>query len=68
LFGEIRVFFKSGEKAYLEKAEPKFTMKHLSCKKDCFQKLTQFSQDNNVEDVHASNADVFLSRDTYIFK
>jgi hypothetical protein len=38
-----------------------------SCRKFSFQKLTQFSQGNNVLDVAASNTDAFLWRDTCFF-
>jgi hypothetical protein len=38
----------------------------MICRKYSFQKLTQFSQANNVVDVVASHMDDFLSRDTYV--
>jgi hypothetical protein len=41
-------------------------MKQQSCRNGCFHKLNQFSQDIIVEDAHASNADIFLSRDTSV--
>jgi hypothetical protein len=56
-------FFNSAELAYLEKTEPISTLKILRCRKYSFQKLTQFSQRNNVLNAPASNTDGFLSRD-----
>jgi hypothetical protein len=43
-----------------------FKVKHLSCRKDCFQKLTEFSQGKNVLDAPASTRDGFLCRDTCV--
>jgi hypothetical protein len=54
------------EFAYLEQTEPISTFKILSCRKYSFQKLTQFSQGNNVLENPASNTDGFLSRHTCI--
>jgi hypothetical protein len=59
-------FFKSAEQAYLKQREPIPTLKNLSCKMYSFQKLTQFSQGNNVLDAPASKTDCFLSRDTCV--
>jgi hypothetical protein len=53
-------FFNLSEQAYLEQTEPVSTLKHISCWKYSFQKLTQFSQENNVLDAPASNNDGFL--------
>jgi hypothetical protein len=39
-------------------------LKILMCSKISFQKLTKFSQGNNVLDAPASNTDSFLLRDT----
>jgi hypothetical protein len=66
-FGKNPVFFTSSEKALLDHTDPISTLKHLSCRKCFFQKLTQFSQENNVEDAHASIEDVFLSKDTCVY-
>jgi hypothetical protein len=41
-------------------------LKHLSCRKYSFEKLTQFSQGKNVPDVPASNTYGFLLRDTCV--
>jgi hypothetical protein len=43
-------------------------MKHLSCRKNCFQEVTHFWQDKNVEAAHAFNADVFLLKDASVFQ
>jgi hypothetical protein len=53
-------FFKSTEKALLEQTEPISTLKHLSCRKNSFQKQTQLSQGNNVLDAPAFTTDDFL--------
>jgi hypothetical protein len=56
-------FLQLSQIAYLQ---PISTLKLLSCRKYSCQKLTQFSQGNNVLDVPASNADGFLSRGTCV--
>jgi hypothetical protein len=43
-------------------------LKNLSYRKYSFQKLTQFSQGNNVLDALASNTASFISRDICVFK
>jgi hypothetical protein len=52
-----RISLFGANRAYL-------TLKHLSCMKCSFEKLTQFSQGNNVLDAPASYTNVSLSRDT----
>jgi hypothetical protein len=45
------------------------TLKNLTCRKNTFQKVTQFSQINNVLDAPDSNTDgFFFSRDTCVFQ
>jgi hypothetical protein len=56
-------FINSAELASLEHSKPISILKHLSCKKFSFQKLTQFSQGSNVLDALASNTDGFPLRD-----
>jgi hypothetical protein len=57
-FGENHVFLQlSAEYAYLCQRELISTLKNLSCRRYSFQKLTQFSQGNNVLDFPASNTD-----------
>jgi hypothetical protein len=46
----------------LEQNEPFSTLKILICRKYSFLKLTQFSQENNIMDVPASNTDGLFSR------
>jgi hypothetical protein len=41
-------------------------MKTMIWRKYSFQKLTQFTQGNNVLDAAASNTDGFVLRDTYV--
>jgi hypothetical protein len=41
-------------------------LKHLTCRKYSFQKLTEFSQGNNVQDDPESNIHGFLWRDTCV--
>jgi hypothetical protein len=55
-------FFKDVDRL-LEENEPLSTLKTLISSKYSFQKLTQFSQGNNVLDAPASNIDSFLCRD-----
>jgi hypothetical protein len=43
-----------------------FKLKHVSCRKYCFQKLTEFSQGKNVLGAPASNIDGFVWRDTCV--
>jgi hypothetical protein len=43
-------FFNLAEYDYLEQSEPFYTSKTMICRKYSFQKLTQFSQENNVLD------------------
>jgi hypothetical protein len=53
-------FFKSDEYTYWEQTDPNSTFENLSCRKDSFQKLTIFSQGNNVLYATTSNRDSFL--------
>jgi hypothetical protein len=53
-------FFNSVEYAYLEQNESVSTRKQLSLSKYSFQKLTQFSQGNNVLDAPTSHTHDFL--------
>jgi hypothetical protein len=59
-------FFNLSEKAYLEQTAPFFTLENLCCRKYFFQKLTQFSQGNNVFDVPPVKTEGFLLRDTFV--
>jgi hypothetical protein len=59
-------FFNSAQLAYLEQIEHFFPLKTLLGRQYSFQKLTQFSQGNNMLDGPPSNIDGFLSRDTYV--
>jgi hypothetical protein len=56
-------FFNSAKEANLEQTAPISTLKHLSCKKYSFQKLTQFSKENNALGDPATNIDGFVWRD-----
>jgi hypothetical protein len=58
-------FFKLAEYAYFKQTEQTITLKNLSCWKYSFQKLTQFSQGNNLLDATRSNTGGFLLK--YIF-
>jgi hypothetical protein len=59
-FQKIYVFFSLAEETYLRQIEPISTLKHLSCRKNTFQTLTQFSQGKNVLDAPAFYTDAFL--------
>jgi hypothetical protein len=59
-------FFKSTEETYLEKTPIISTLERLCCRKYFFQKLTQFSQGNNVLHAEAFIIDCFLWRDTCV--
>jgi hypothetical protein len=59
-------FFTLAEYASLRQKEPLTTLKHISCRKYSFEKLTEFPQGNNVVDAVASNIDCFLWRDTCV--
>jgi hypothetical protein len=56
-------FFNLAEQAYLDQTQPSCTFKNLHCRKNSFQNITQFSQENIVQDATAFNADGFLLRD-----
>jgi hypothetical protein len=58
--------FNSAGKAYLEQREPFSTLKTMIYRQYSFQKLTQFSQGNNIVDSPPSNTDGFVSRDTCV--
>jgi hypothetical protein len=57
-------FFNSAKYAYLEEIESFSHLKSLMGRQYSFQKLTPFSQGNNVLDAPPSNIDAFLSNDT----
>jgi hypothetical protein len=59
-FGEIHMFLQLSSIGLFIEIEPISTLKHLICRKYSFQKLTQFSQENNVLDATVSNIDGFL--------
>jgi hypothetical protein len=59
-------FFNLSEYTYLEENEHFSTLKTLICRMYSCQKLTQFSQGNNVVDAPASDRDGSLSKDTCI--
>jgi hypothetical protein len=59
-------FFDIPEYSSKEQSEPFSTLKTLICRMYSFQKLTQFSQGDNVLDAPTSNIDGFLSRDTLL--
>jgi hypothetical protein len=61
-----RYVLNSPEQVYIKQTEPISTLKHLRCRKFSIQKLTQFSQGNNVLHAAASNPDGFLGRDTCV--
>jgi hypothetical protein len=50
----------------VEQIEPISILKPMTYSKYSNQKLTQFSQGNNVLDAQVSNTDDFLSRDTCV--
>jgi hypothetical protein len=66
LFRDTSVSSTLLKRQYLEQTEPMSTMKHISCRKYSFQKLTPFSQGNNVQDGSVSNTHGFLWRDTCV--
>jgi hypothetical protein len=55
-------FFSSAVQAYLEQREPISTLKNPNCRKYSFQKLTPFSQGNNVLEAAAYNKMVFFGK------
>jgi hypothetical protein len=59
-------FCNLSEYTYLEQIEVISSLKHLGCKKYSFQKLSQFSQGNNILDAPASTTNRVLSRDTFV--
>jgi hypothetical protein len=61
-FGEIHVFLHLSWIGLFESNRAYFLVKHLSCRKYSLQKLSQFSQRNNVLDSTASNIEGFISR------
>jgi hypothetical protein len=63
LLEKVHVFVNYAEYTYLELTEILSTLKHLNCWKYSFQKLTQFSQGNNVVVAAALNMDGFLWRE-----
>jgi hypothetical protein len=65
-FERYMFFFNLSEKACLEQNETFSTLKTMICRKYSFEKLTQFSQGNNVLDAAASHIHGFLWRDTCV--
>jgi hypothetical protein len=59
-------FFNLAEYAYLEQNEAISTLKVLNCRRYSVQKVTKFTQENNVLNVAPSNPDGFLLRDTRV--
>jgi hypothetical protein len=66
LFERYMYFYNLVEWAFLQQNEPISTLKTMIFRKYSFQKLTQFSEGNNVLDAPASNTDGFPSRDTCV--
>jgi hypothetical protein len=62
--GKYMCFFCSDEYAYLEQKQSISTLKLLSCRKNSFQKLSQYAWGNKVLDATACKTDGFLSRET----
>jgi 23S rRNA U2552 (ribose-2'-O)-methylase RlmE/FtsJ len=56
-------FFNLTEEAYLEQNESFYTLITMICRKYSFQKVTQFSQVNNVLSDTAPNTHGIISRD-----
>jgi hypothetical protein len=65
-FERYMYLVNSPEYAYLEQNEPFSTLKVMICRKYSFQKLPQFSQENNVLDAPPLNTDGVHSGDTCI--
>jgi hypothetical protein len=65
-FERYLCFFNFAEYDYLEQNEPFSTMKILIFRKYFFQKITQFSQGNNMLGAAVSNIDGFLWIDTSV--
>jgi hypothetical protein len=65
-FERYLCFFNFAEYDYLEQNEPFSTMKILIFRKYFFQKITQFSQGNNMLGAAVSNIDGFLWRDIWV--
>jgi hypothetical protein len=59
-------FLNSPHLDLLEETQAFLTLKHLRCRKNSFQKLTQFSVRNNVLDATVSIVDHFCSRGTCV--
>jgi hypothetical protein len=57
------VFLQLAEQAYLEPSETFPTLKPMICRKYSCQKLSQFSQGNNVLDARAS----YLDEEIHVF-
>jgi hypothetical protein len=66
LFGEVYMMLNSPEEPYLEQNDPLSTWKTVKSRNFSFQKLTLFSQGNNVLDTAASNIDRFLWRESEV--
>jgi hypothetical protein len=59
-------FCDLSEYTYLEQTEAISSLKHLGCRKYSIQKLTHFSQGNNVLHAPVSTTNGILSRDTFV--
>jgi hypothetical protein len=59
-------FVHSIELAFLLQNDPFSSLKILICRKYSYQKLTKFSQGNNVLNAAASDIDGVLWRDTFV--
>jgi hypothetical protein len=66
VFERYMCLVNSPEYAYLDQNEPFPTLKVMISRKYSFQKLTQFSQENNVLDASPLNTDGVHSRGTCI--
>jgi hypothetical protein len=59
-------FFNSAKYVYLEQTEHISTLETMLCRMYYFQKLTQFTQGNDVVDAPSSKTKGFLFRDTCV--
>jgi hypothetical protein len=65
-FKRYMSFFNSVKLPYLEENVPVSNMKMIICRLYSFQAVTHFSQEINLLDAAASNANIFLGRDTCV--
>jgi hypothetical protein len=66
LFEGYTYLWNSSEKAYWEQTQPITTLETMVCRKYSFQRVSEFSQGNNLLEAAASNMDGFLWRDTFV--